>query len=58
MIYVESLLKVLLGIGDCIIDGPNFEIDSSLRTQINNISTTLKELGVVDNDDIFGLLYG
>jgi flagellar assembly protein FliH len=42
-----------LCIGDCIIDGPNFEIDSSLRTQINNISTTLKELGVVDNDDIF-----
>ena len=43
-----TLLKdPMLSSGDCIITGPNFEIDAGIHTQIENIAETLKELEVI-----------
>ncbi|MDD4570058.1 MAG: FliH/SctL family protein [Tepidanaerobacteraceae bacterium] len=36
--------------GDCILEGPYFEVDASIRTQLENISSTLKELEVIDDE--------
>lgn len=37
----------MLSPGDCIITGPNFEIDVGIHTQIENIAEALKELEVI-----------
>lgn len=36
--------------GDCIIEGPHFEIDAGIRTQIKNIALTLRKLEVIDDE--------
>lgn len=38
-----------LSSGDCIIEGPHFEIDAGVRTQIENIRLALRELEVIDD---------
>jgi len=43
-----TLLKdPVLSSGDCIITGPNYEIDAGIHTQIENIAETLRELEVI-----------
>lgn len=43
-----TLLKdPTLSSGDCIITGPNYEIDAGIRNQINNIAETLRKLEVI-----------
>lgn len=39
-----------LSLGDCIIEGPHYEIDAGIRTQIENIALTLRELEVIDDE--------
>lgn len=39
-----------LSSGDCIIEGPHFDIDAGVRTQIENIALTLRELEVIDDE--------
>lgn len=38
-----------LSSGDCIIEGPHFEIDAGVHTQIENIRLALRELEVIDD---------
>ena len=40
----------VLSPGDCIIEGPYYEIDAGIRTQIGNIALKLRELEVIDDE--------
>ena len=44
---VNVIKDPLLAPGDCIIEGPHFEIDAGIHTQIQNITTALRELDVI-----------
>jgi flagellar assembly protein FliH len=39
-----------LNSGDCIIEGPHFEIDAGIRTQIEHVASVMRELEVIDNE--------
>lgn len=47
---INFLKDPLLESGDCIIEGPHFEIDAGIRTQVEEIATVLKELDVIENE--------
>jgi len=48
---INLLKDPLLNTGDCIIEGPHFEIDAGIKTQIQNINVALKELDVIDDEN-------
>lgn len=51
VIEISLLKDPLLSNGDCIIEGPHFEIDAGIKTQIQNITLALKELDVISDED-------